>query len=192
MTTLADSMDALHAWVVDAVQGHGLYPFDASRVRWGEQDYPRAETPLVTIDVIAHSKVSGPAESTRRQDDEGTWLTYTRITYEMTARIECWTRYDRVQPDQSQRADVLLDRISQFGSERVGLDILDAGGLGLLRFGDILASTEADGASTLRVASREVVLSRVSVSTFADDYIEAVEITANVDPMDPITFTVEP
>jgi hypothetical protein len=191
MTTLAQSMQAVRDWCVAAVTGNGAYPFAAEKVRWGTQDFPRADVPLVTIDILSHSIVSGPVDTYRTQI-ANVWTTVTRLTYEMTLRVECWTAQDRTQPTLDDRADVLLDRLTMFGATPPALAILDAGGVGLLRWGDIAAFDEIDGATTLRAASREVTMSRVAVALTAEDYVESVEITGTVDPMDPITFTVEP
>lgn len=191
MTTLATSMAALRSWLVAAVQGNGLYPFDPTRVRWGTQDFPRADDPLVTLDVISHTIVSGPADTYRTQVNN-VWQTVTRQTYEMVARVECWSRYSDTAPNIDERADVLLDRVSMFGATPPALAILDTGGLGLLRFGPMGVFDEEDGASTLRAASREVTFNRVAIATTPEDFVESVQITADVSPLPPITFTAEP
>jgi hypothetical protein len=107
MTTLAQSYQAIHDWLVYAVQGGGLYPFDPTRVRWGTQDFPRAVTPLVTLEVVGDTKMSGTPEHTRN-DQTGAWATYTRTTHETTVRVEAWTRYSDTSPQLDNRAVGLI------------------------------------------------------------------------------------
>ena len=191
MTTLAQSYQAIHDWLVYAVQGGGLYPFDPTRVRWGTQDFPRAVTPLVTLEVVGDTKMSGTPEHTRN-DQTGAWATYTRTTHETTVRVEAWTRYSDTSPQLDNRADIMLDRISIFGSTPGALDILDAGAVGLLRMNTTGVFDEIDGASTIRAASREIVFSRVAVAVSYEDFIETVSGEGTTPPFaDPIPFETE-
>jgi hypothetical protein len=191
MTTMAQQLDAMWAWAHYAVTGGGVYPFPQESVRWGEQDFPRADTPLVTIDAIAHAKINGPTDTWREQNEDNVWATYLRDTVETTLRVEVWSRYSDTAPNLNDRADVIIDRIrSQFQSPGA-LEILRAADLGAMRAGDVAVFAAQDGASTLRAASCEFVFLRSTVTLIAEDWIESVEITGEVAPAAPVTFTVE-